>query len=51
MIKSLTIYKPIDINKYFLKTFRGLELIIGQPNDERHSNFNNTNICVFFKEA
>ena len=44
MMKSLTNYKPIDI----LKTLRGLELIIGQPNDDRHNNFQQYKyLCIF----
>ena len=35
MMKSSTIYKPIDI----FKNIKSLELITGQPNDDRHSNF------------
>ena len=32
MMKSLTMYKPIDI----FKDIKRLELIIGQPNDDRN---------------
>ena len=32
MMKSLTIYKPIDI----FKDIKRLEVIIGQPNEDRH---------------